>query len=67
MAAFKVVLLGGGLFRGRVRTTLRERVQISGGNPMIGIGADQFPDCSESVCVGWALSAVPIPMRSVPI
>ena len=46
---------------------IRERVQISGGNPMIGIGTDQFPDCSESVCVGWALSAVPIPMRSVPI
>ena len=48
-------------------TLFRERVQISGGNPMIGIGTDQFPDCSESVCFGWALSAIPIPMRSVPI
>ena len=57
----------GGISNASGTRSVRERVQISGGNPMIGIGTDQFPDCSESVCVGWALSAVPIPMRSVPI
>ena len=46
---------------------VRERVQISGGYPMIGIGTDQFPDCSESAWFGWPQVPFPIPIGSVPI
>ena len=46
---------------------IRERVQISVGNPINGNGPDQFSDRSESVPISRHLLPFPIAIKTLPI